>query len=323
MLDPTRLEALLRAAAPASRRVLRTRARTFALASAFLPARVRLEAAVVYAWCRRADDAVDESLDPAAALRGIQADLHAVYAGGRLEDPVLAAFQAVVDEHRIPRAYPDALLEGMASDLGLVRYDRLDDLLEYAYRVAGTVGLMMGHVMGVTDARALRHAAHLGMAMQLTNICRDLAEDWDRGRLYVPRDVLASVGGAWLGAWIGDREGPLPAAAGPALAHAVARLLAAADRYYRSGERGLPALPWRCALAIRAARALYAAIGDEVLRRGPGVRAPRAVVGARRKAWLLVGALAAETRTVTLRMRAGRAPAVLDTVLRYPDVVLA
>jgi phytoene synthase len=301
------------------RAVLRRRARTFALASAFLPPRARAEAAVVYAWCRGADDAVDGEGDPAAGLQRMRDALDEVYAGRPCADPVARAFQEVVEERRIPREYPHELLEGMAADLGRVRYDTMAGLLEYAFRAAGTVGLMMCHVLRLTDPRALRHAAHLGMAMQLTNICRDVAEDWDRGRLYVPREALSAVGGAW----IVECDGPLPAQARRPLALATRRLLAEADRYYRSGDLGLGALPWRCAVAVRAARGLYAAIGDEVLRAGCDVRAGRAVVGPARKARLLSRALAAAAADAARRAGTRAAPAGLDVVVAYRDVALA
>jgi phytoene synthase len=306
-------------ALPHCRAVLRRRARTFSLASAFLPPRERRDAAVVYAWCRRADDAVDGGGDAAAALDQVRRGLAHVYAGEPLEDPVLAAFQDVVERHRIPRAYPDGLLAGMAADLGRVRYATLGGLLEYAFRAAGTVGLMMAQVMDVRDVCALAPAARLGMAMQLTNVCRDVAEDWAMGRLYLPRDVLAEAGGAW----IADVEGPLPAAARVPLARATRRLLAEADRYYRGGQAGLPALPWRCALAVRAASSLYAAIGAEIAGRGHDVLAGRAVVGRAAKARLVAGALAGAAREAGGRLRRGAAPPRLPAVVRFADVVLA
>ncbi|HWN69346.1 MAG TPA: squalene/phytoene synthase family protein, partial [Haliangium sp.] len=156
------------------RQTIAAHSRSFALASRVLPPRCRDEAAVVYTWCRRADDAVD--LAPpgkqAGALVRLGAELDGVYDGEAQEDIALAAFQEVVQRHRIPREYPAELLAGMDMDARGQRYDDMHTLLLYCYRVASTVGLMMSHVMGVTHDGALRHAAHLGMAMQLTNICR-------------------------------------------------------------------------------------------------------------------------------------------------------
>jgi phytoene synthase len=126
------------------------------------------------------------------------------------------------------------------------------------------------------------------MATQLTNICRDVAEDWQRGRLYLPRDVLGDASHARLCRALG---GDLPDDAAPALAGAVRALLALADRYYASGDRGLAHLEWRAAMAVRTARLVYAEIGGELRRRGHDVRAGRAVVPRRRKLRLALRAL--------------------------------
>lgn len=259
------------------RRTIAAHSKSFALASRVLPPRCRDQAAVVYTWCRHADDAID--LAPrgaqAAALARLRAELDSVYAGERQRDVVLAAFQQVVQRCRIPRAYPAELLAGMEMDVIGQRYDTMDTLLRYCFRVAGTVGLMMSHVMGVRDDRALRNAAHLGLAMQLTNICRDVLEDWDMGRLYVPADLCAACGMPDLGARLGGR---FPGTARAPMARAVEHLLGEAEQYYRSGDRGLMALPWRCAFGVRAARLVYAAIGACIARRGHDVLAGRAVV---------------------------------------------
>ena len=95
--------------------------------------------------------------------------------------------------HQLPRRSPEDLLDGMAMDVGAVRYRTFDELLLYCYRVAGTVGLMMAQIMGVRIPSALRRAADLGMAMQLTNICRDVAEDAARDRSYLPADIAPSI----------------------------------------------------------------------------------------------------------------------------------
>lgn len=276
--------------AATARATLAHHSRSFSLAARLLPAAFRDDAAVVYTYCRRADDAVDEASSPAAAataLARLLAELDDIYASsgpnataeGPL-DPVVARFAAIARARRLPRQYPAELLAGMAMDLACARYDTLDDLLRYAYRVAGVVGLMMCHVMGVRDDRALVPAAHLGIAMQLTNICRDVAEDWRRRRLYLPAELLARHGGHAL-AELGELAAAgaaLPAAARPALAATTAELLALAGRYYRSADRGVPALGWRAALGVRAARHVYAAIGGCVTAAGCDPLAPRAVV---------------------------------------------
>lgn len=299
--------------------------KSFALAARVLPPRCRDEAAVVYSWCRRADDAVDLAppAEQPAALARLRAELDSVYAGEAQGDLVLAAFQEVVARYRIPREYPGELLAGMEMDVRGQRYPDMHTLLCYCYRVASTVGLMMSHVMGVTHDGALRNAAHLGMAMQLTNICRDVLEDWGLGRLYVPAEVLADCGSADLQDALG---GPFPERARGPMRQAVARLLAEAERFYRSGDRGLLALPWRCAFGVRAARLVYAAIGARIARRGHDVLAGRAVVPTWQKLWLVAragfGALGELPARLVHVLRGRPRPRVSRALARFPHGVL-
>lgn len=262
-----------------ARQILAHHSKSFALAGKLLPAGVRADAAALYAWCRRCDDAVDTpaaATERAAAARRLRAELDDVYAGVPQDDPVLGGLQEVVQRHQLPRRFADDLLAGMAMDVGVVRMATMDELLLYAYRAAGTVGLMMAHVMGVRDAATLRRAADLGIAMQLTNVCRDVVEDEERGRVYLPADLLEGA--------------TTPSRAPDSAARAVAAVLGCADAFYRSGDVGLVRLPLRCAMAIRAARLIYAEIGAVLARRGFDVLAGRAVVPRARKLVLLARA---------------------------------
>jgi phytoene synthase len=279
-----------------------THSKSFALASRLFAARTRDCASAVYAWCRRADDAIDAAgpEKQQGALARLRAELAAVYGNGPLDDPVLRAFRGVAQACAIPRLYPDELLAGMEMDAAGTRYGTLFELQRYSYRVAGTVGLMMSHVMGLRDERALRNAAHLGIAMQLTNICRDVLEDWQMGRLYLPQDLLEPCGAGALESELG---GPFPAWARAPVAQALRVLLAEAERFYESGDRGLPALPWRCSLAVRTARSVYSAIGDRVARSGCDVLAGRAVVPLAHKLALVAAAAARELGELPGRAR--------------------
>lgn len=305
------------------REVLAANSRSFDLASRLLPARCRDDAAAVYAWCRRVDDAIDGSApaDQPVALERLRAELAAIYAGTPQVEPVLQAFQQVVIARRIPDSYPGELLAGMEMDVTGCRYATMEDLLRYCYRVAGVVGLMMSHVMGLTDPAALKRAAHLGMAMQLTNICRDVAEDWALARLYVPHALLASLDAAWLSTEFGSGE-PLTQRARAPLARATRQLLEEADRFYRSGERGVRALPWRCGLAIRTARHVYAAIGTELARRGHDVLRGRAVVPTAKKVLHVGRALIQGLLELPHRMFSRAEPVPLLVPLSYPNDVL-
>ncbi len=264
-----------------ARRILRRHARSFSWAARLMPSRPRQDATLLYAWCRRCDDAVDLAADAAAARAAVarlRGELDAVCGDGPLGDPVLEGFRDVLRRNRIPRRYADELLDGMAMDIGRVRYARIEELQVYCYRVAGTVGIMMAHLMGVRDGAALFHATDLGIAMQLTNICRDVVEDERRDRVYLPADLLG-----------GDVR---PTEAGARTKEAVAALLDLADGFYRSGDRGLSALPAGCATAVRAARLIYSEIGVVIARRGFDVLRGRAVTSAWRKLWLVARALA-------------------------------
>jgi phytoene synthase len=295
--------ALSHAGIATGRAVIAHHSRSFALASRLLPRAIRDRAVIVYAWCRRADDAVDApGVDAGAAIARLGREVSQIYTGERSGDPVLDGFAAIVREAGIPRCYPAELVAGMAMDATGQRYATERELRRYCFRVAGVVGLMMSHVMCLADPGALAAAARLGIAMQLTNICRDVREDWERGRLYIPSALLEGAGGRWL---VSHAGGPLPAEARRALAWAIARLLERAGDDYRAADRGVPSLPPSCRPAVGAARRIYAAIGDEIARAGCDVLAPRAVVPGRRK--LALAALAAGEAAWSA-VRTGRGP---------------
>ena len=296
---------------------LRDKSKSFAMAQHLLPAQARRPAAALYAWCRRADDAVDE-LPPdkaAQALARLEAELDSIYAGAGQSDPVLQVFQQAVSAAQIPKTYPRELLLGMRMDLAGIVYETLEDLHQYCYRVAGTVGLMMCHVLGVSHPRALKHAAHLGMAMQLTNICRDVVEDWQRQRLYLPRALLP-IEIRHL-----EPEGTFPPELVCAVAQVVERLLREADRFYASGDRGLRYLAPRSAWAIRLARLLYSRIGRVLARRRYDVTLGRAQVATAHKLWLVLRALAERITAWPRRFDSARHNGSLPA-LRYPSDVL-
>lgn len=245
----------------ACRRTLRGGSKTFFAASLVLPARARRPATSLYAFCRMADDAIDHGRDRSAALADLHARLESIYARAPVRIAVDRAFADCVIQHEIPKALPLALLEGFSWDASMRRYDALADLRAYAVRVAGTVGMMMGMLMGVRDGEALARACDLGVAMQLTNIARDVGEDARCGRLYLPMQWLREAGiepDLWLA----------HPTFSPALRAVIERLLATADALYERSEAGLVRLPPACRPAMYAARHLYAEIGHELARRG-------------------------------------------------------
>ena len=243
----------------ACREAIRAGSLSFHSASRLLPARVRDPAMVLYAFCRLADDAVDLAAEPGSAVLRLSDRLEAVYAGRPADAPADRAFAAVVEATGMPRALPEALLEGLAWDADGRRYDTLSDLMAYAARVAASVGAMMCVLMGVRDAQALARACDLGLAMQLTNVARDVGEDAGIGRVYLPRDWLAEAG-VDADALMARPEGS------PALTAVVSRLLLEAERLYARSEPGIGALPLASRPGIWAARSIYAGIGPAVLR---------------------------------------------------------
>lgn len=312
----------MNAGARLSEESIRKHSKSFSLAARVLPPDVRTHAVALYAWCRRADDAVDlVSVDEQApALDRLRTELEDVYNGAAITDPILSQFQLTVHERRLPRRYADDLLIGMEMDVRGQQYDSMDQLFEYCYHVAGCVGLMMCHVMGVNDDRALANATHLGMAMQLTNICRDVAEDWERERLYIPDELMADAGFPGLHTSLGQ---PFPEAARAPVARSISRLLDVAEDFYRSGDRGVPALSGRCGMAIRTARNVYSSIGGRIRASDCDPLAGRAYVPAGHKLILLFGAVLTSALEVPSRLaRGGEGPAPPTTTLDFPDDVL-
>jgi phytoene synthase len=275
--------------AAACRALMRGGSRTFFAASLLLPARVRGPATALYAFCRVADDAIDLR-DPARpvaeVLHELHRRLHRIYAGDPLPVDADRALTPVVDRHDIPLPLLAALLDGFAWDAEGRQYDTLEDLSHYAARVAGTVGAMMALIMDTRSPAALARACELGVAMQLTNIARDVGEDARNGRLYLPHAWLRHEG-IDPDAWLARPQ------FNDALGRVVARLLDAADALYRRAELGIAELPRSCRPAIRAARLVYAEIGREVARQDFDSISRRAVVPRRRKLALLTQALGA------------------------------
>jgi 15-cis-phytoene synthase len=267
----------------ACRESIRQGSKTFFAASLLLPERVRTPAYALYAFCRLSDDAVDDPGATTDAVERLRARLDRIYAGRPRDAAADRAFSDVVARHELPRALPEALLDGLEWDAQGRTYRTIEDLRAYAARVAATVGAMMTVLMGVRDADTLARACDLGVAMQLTNIARDVGEDARNGRVYLPL--------AWL-----DEEG-LDAAAflaapsfSPAVARLVARLLDEAETLYRRSSAGVAGLPPSCRLAIHAARLMYREIGCDVARHGHDSVSRRAVVGDARKLAVVVRA---------------------------------
>ncbi|MEQ8674349.1 MAG: squalene/phytoene synthase family protein [Aggregatilineales bacterium] len=169
--------------------------RTFYMASGLLPAEKRRSARALYAFCRVTDDIVDEFPDKEQARIELSAwRLRVSEAHPQSNDPVALAWADTRARFNIPCGYAEQLIDGVARDLVQSRYETFDDLAAYSYGVASTVGLMAMHIIGFSGEEALPYAVRLGVALQITNILRDVAEDWTSGRLYLPLEELENFG---------------------------------------------------------------------------------------------------------------------------------
>lgn len=286
----------------AAHAVFREKARTFWWASLLLPRQTRDDAALVYAFCREVDDTADDGTDEAAAKLALDT-LSSELLGYRAARPLIREVRAAAGRLDLPVESALELIRGARSDLDPVRVRSDDELVRYCYRVASTVGLMMCAVLGVRRREALPHAVDLGVAMQLTNVARDVAEDAARGRVYLPAARLRAAGT--------DPEALVRGEADPArVASVVRELLLLADVYYRSADGGMRDIPLRYRGAILVASRVYRAIGVRLMRRGCDALAGRTVVPWTGKLGWALRALAAGLRPSILglapRMRHDR-----------------
>jgi phytoene synthase len=298
----------------ACRQLLRTGSRSFYAASFLLPQRIRDPAIALYAFCRIADDAIDCAGDePGAqtrALAELRHRLDRIYDGEPIDEYTDRALADVVACFGIPKALLEALLEGFEWDAEGRRFEDLSGVYDYSARVAGTVGAMMAALMGARSTQLVARACDLGVAMQLTNIARDVGEDARNGRLYLPMSWMREVGidpDAWL-------EKPV---FNDALAGVIERLLRAADTLYVRSDAGIAGLPMGCRAGINAARYLYAEIGRQVERQGLDSISRRAVVPGTRKVQLLAPILG----TAVLSPRYVSAPPLDETRFLVDAVV--
>ncbi|WP_134726325.1 phytoene/squalene synthase family protein [Paracoccus luteus] len=263
---------------------------SFAAAARLMPAGIRDDTVMLYAWCRHADDVVDgQELgstpvaqgDPAARLARLKAETLEALHGSDPVSPPFAALREVARRHDFPDRWPLDLIDGFAMDVAGRDYRTLNDTLDYSYHVAGVVGVMMARVMGVRDEGVLDRACDLGLAFQLTNIARDVIDDARIGRVYLPGDWLDEAGATV--------DGRIPS---PRLHGVILRLLDAAEPYYASALAGLPHLPPRCAWSIASAARIYRAIGTRIRSGGPQAYSQRIGTSGRAKAGLALRALA-------------------------------
>ena len=266
----------------------RHHAKTFYFASHALPKQKRSDAYSVYAFCRYVDDQIDLAPDEAARVRAF-ADLshllHTAYGTAEGVEPLenslpwLTAFRETIRRRFIPAAYFEDLLTGVEMDRGQVRLQTWDELDRYCYHVASVVGLIMVHVLTEPAPELLKPARDLGTAMQLTNILRDIAEDWRRDRLYLPAEELEKFG---LTA-----DDVAQQRTGDSFRAMMRFQIGRARAYYSYAEPGIAALPADGSrFCARLMSTVYGAILDELERADYQVFRGRVRVSFPRKLWL-------------------------------------
>jgi len=265
--------------------------KSFAAASLLFDRRTRERSWLLYAWCRACDDIADGQDhghgmtrvdDAPARLARLSAMTEAALAGHVVGDPAFDALRIVAAEIALPPRFARDLVAGFALDAADWRPRSEDDLHTYCYHVAGVVGCMMAVVMGVApdDDAVLDRACDLGLAFQLANIARDIGEDAEAGRCYLPADWLAEVG----------LSAADPMADRAALAILGTRLADRAEGYESSARGGAAALSFRSAWAVLAAADIYGGIARKVRARGPQAWDSRTTTSGREKLGAIVKA---------------------------------
>jgi len=277
----------LAASAEICRGMTREHAKTFYFASHVLPVQKRRDAYAVYAFCRYVDDLIDLAPDETSRLRAfadLEHLLHGAYQAEEPENlvrslPWLVAFRETAQRRAIPQSYFQDLVAGVEMDCGQVRLANWEELDRYCYHVAAVVGLIMVHVLTEPKPELLKPARDLGTAMQLTNILRDIAEDWERDRLYLPATDLEKFG-------LSTEDIAQKRVTG-SFQSMMRFQIGRARAYYSYAEPGIAGLPNDGSrFCARLMSTVYGAILDEIERADYQVYRGRVRVSFPRKLWL-------------------------------------
>ena len=258
--------------------------KTYYFSTLFFPPEVRRSVHALYGFVRYPDEIVDNPApgsDPAESLENYREATRDALKTGGSDLPVLHAFADMAHRHALPPEYPMAFLDAMAMDLTRTRYRTFEDLRTYTYGSASVVGLMMCHVIGLSDSAGLAPAHDLGLAMQLTNFWRDIGEDWAaRGRIYLPQEDMEHFG--YTEAMLA--EGIVNDQFITLMKFEIAR----AREYYACADVGIPYITPSCRLPVRLARILYSRILDKIEENGYDVFRHRAKTSGLEKATVLL-----------------------------------
>lgn len=273
-MDPKTVNARLKRGFSSARRITKGHSRTFYFASLFLPKEKKMALYAVYALCRLSDDAVDNNgPHKAQRLRDTKEKINLCYGAEDIHDDLLFSFRHTVQKYSIPRSYFDELIRGMEMDLDINRYTTFDQLYTYCYKVAGVIGLIMLAIFDNKNSDARLHAIELGVAVQLTNIIRDIKEDLARNRIYLPLDEMQKYG---------VTESCLRnCAQNPAFREFLAFQIERAKSYYRQSASGIPLIKaYQYRLVILAIKENYAKILNDIERHDYDIFSRRAYVPA-------------------------------------------
>ncbi|MCK6621701.1 MAG: phytoene/squalene synthase family protein [Calditrichaceae bacterium] len=231
--------------------------KSFYISARMLPRERRWATYALYGFCRYADNLIDNPRQRSAAELLAEADfianeLRIAYRTGESEHPVIHPFIVAAKRYGIPIEYPLDLLKGVKMDIQRTRYRTFEDLYVFCYRVAGVVGLMMTHVLGYKDRAAFQYAEKLGVAMQLTNILRDVKEDKNMGRIYLPREELRRFGVA--------EQDIIHERMTDNLRELMQFQVERAHHYYEEANQGIPMLYRKSQFAIYSASKIYRGI---------------------------------------------------------------
>ncbi len=280
------LEPELRISFETAKRITAHFAKSFYFSASILPTDRRWATYAVYGFCRYADNLIDCPRDRTDAelyneIEALRQELHICFRTGESEHPVMRAFAPVSQLYRIPIAYPLDLLKGVTMDMEQSRYQTFDELYVFCYRVASVVGLMMTCVLGYKDASAFEYAEKMGVAMQLTNILRDVQEDKDMGRIYLPLDDLQRFGI--------DETDIVQERCSPELRKMMQFQVERAHHYYDEGDKGIPLLPKESQYAISSASKIYRGILRKIEERDYNPFLGRVFVPQGKKMGILLG----------------------------------
>jgi phytoene synthase len=274
-----------------TKEITRKNAKTFYLASLFLPRKKRFAAYAVYAICRESDESVDslQESHKFTRLAKIKLDIQTAYSQNPPADPLLLAFRNTVKEYAIPHEYFEELIRGMEMDLTKDRYSNFHELYDYSYKAAGVIGLIMLRIFDSDSPQIRQYALDLGTAMQLTNIIRDIREDLQRGRIYLPQDEMAAFG-------ISDTDiktGKIKKEVKDLIRFQIERT----RQYYRNADTGIRMIRgWRSRLVAKIMSRMYSAILSCIERSDYDVISKKITLSNSQKAARLIGIIFGSAR---------------------------